>query len=414
MASVKDRRIQGLEMKKVYLDNAATTPILPQVLEAMLPFYSGICGNPSSIHRMGREARQAVEGSRGKIARLLGSHDSEIVFTSGGTEADNLAIKGVAYAMRKKGKHIITTTIEHHAVLNTCKCLESEGFEVTYLSVDPTGLVEPKSVEESIRRDTILISVMHANNEVGTIEPIRQIGQMTRERGISFHTDAVQTFGHIPTLVDELGVDLLSTSAHKLYGPKGVGALYIRHGTRIKPIIHGGRQEDGLRASTENVPGIVGFGKAAQIALDEMEEREKRVLRLRDRLSKRILDTIDYSRLNGHPKLRLPGNVNVALRYVEGESLVLGLDQEGICVSTGSACSSPELGASHVLQAMGLTHEDLHGSVRFSLGIQNTLEEIDFAIGVLNRVTEKLRRMSPLYGGVNNLRKPEVERSGEL
>lgn len=384
-------------MRRVYLDNASTTPLLAKVLDAMLPFLSSAYGNPSSIHWMGRQAREAVEDSRDKVAALLGSRASEVVFTSGGTEADNLAIKGTAYAMRHKGKHMISSAVEHHAVLNAFRNLEQEGFEVTYLPVDRAGMVDPGSVEKSMRSDTILISIMHANNEVGTIQPIEQIAEVAQERDICFHTDAVQTFGHIPTLVDELGVDLLSASAHKLYGPKGVGALYVRRTTKIRPILHGGGQEWGLRPSTENVPGIVGFGKASEIASARMEKREAGIRRLRDRLSRKLLGSIECSYLNGHEKLRLPGNLNLTVRYVEGESVVLGLDQHGVCVSTGSACSAPNHDPSHVLRAMGLPPEDLHSSIRLSLGAQNTRAEIDYAAEAMVEVVGKLRAMSPLY-----------------
>ena len=386
-------------MRIVYLDNASTTPVHPEVLEAMLPFLSPAYGNPSSIHRMGREAREAVENSRERIAALLGADGSEIVFTSGGTEADNLAIKGTAYAMRHKGKHMITSAVEHHAVLNAFKALEQEGFEVTYVPVDRAGMVDPASVEKSIRSDTILISIMHANNEVGTIQPIEQIAEIAQKKNIRLHTDAVQTFGHIPTLVDELGVDLLSVSAHKLYGPKGVGALYVRRTVEISPILHGGGQERGLRPSTENVPGIVGFAKASEIALAGMGEREAKVTRLRDRLLRGLLTSVESSYLNGHERLRLPGNVNLTIRYVEGESLVFALDQHGVCVSTGSACGSREHEPSHVLRAMGLPPEDLHSSVRLSLGTQNTRAEIDYAIEAMVEVVGRLRAMSPIYRG---------------
>lgn len=386
-------------MRRVYLDNASTTPVHAEVLEAMLPFLSSAYGNPSSIHCMGREAREAVESSRDNVAALLGSQSSEVVFTSGGTEADNLAIRGTAYAMRHRGRHMITSAVEHHAVLNTLKALEQEGFEVTCLPVDRAGMVDPGLVEKSVRADTILISIMHANNEVGTIQPIEQIAQVAQKSNVPFHTDAVQTFGHIPTLVRKLGVDLLSVSAHKLYGPKGVGALYVRRATEISPLLQGGGQEGGLRPSTENVPGIVGFGKASQIASAGMGEREARVKKLRDRLKRAILGSIERSYLNGHERLRLPGNLNVTIRHVEGESVVLSLDRRGVWVSTGSACSAPNHESSHVLRAMGLPPDDLHSSVRFSLGAQNTRAEVDYATEALIEVVEKLRSMSPLHKG---------------
>jgi cysteine desulfurase len=355
-------------MRRIYLDYAATTPTHPDVVKAMLPYFTDAFGNPSSIYSYGQEAKGVIEEARKKVADLIGARDEEIVFTSGGTEADNLAIKGVAYANELKGNHIITSTIEHHAVMETCKFLEARGFDVTYLPVDEFGMVAPGDVEKAITGKTILISVMHANNEMGTIEPIAEIGRIARKAEIYFHTDAVQTIGHIPVNVNELGVDLLSMSAHKLYGPKGVGALYVRKGTRLTPFMHGGEQERRQRASTENVPGIVGFGKAVELAQQEMSQEAEHITYLRDQLIKGLLERIDHVRLNGHPQKRLPSNVNVGVEYVEGESMVLNLDLEGICASTGSACSSSSLEPSHVLLAMGLPHELAHGSLRFSLG----------------------------------------------
>jgi len=366
-------------------------------LKAMTPYFVERFGNPSSLHSTGREAREAVERSRSDVARLLGSEDSEVVFTSGGTEADNLAIQGVAGALARRGKHIITSSVEHHAVLNTCRELESRGFEVTYLPVDSAGLVDPGAVERAIGEETILISIMHANNEVGTIEPIQEIGKIANDAGICFHTDAVQSFGHIPTKVDELGVDLLSISGHKLYGPKGIGALYVRKGTEIKPLIYGGGHEGGLRSSTENVPGIVGLGAACMVASREMKRRESELLRLRTKLTRGLLNEIDEVYLNGHPEKRLPGNVNVTIRFVEGESILLGLDRVGICVSTGSACSSPEGEPSHVLRAMGIPPEDLHSSIRLTLGAENTEEDVAYTIQATKGVVAGLREMSPLY-----------------
>ncbi len=383
-------------MKRIYLDYAATTPMHPEVMKAMIPYFTDAFGNPSSIHSYGQEAKGAIEEARVKVARLIGARNEEVVFTSGGTESDNFALKGVAFANKSKGNHIITSSIEHHAILETCKFLERRGFKVTYLPVDEYGLVNPSDVKKAITNRTILISVMHANNEVGTIEPIAEIGKITKEAGIYFHTDAVQAAGHIPLDVNELKVDLLSMSAHKLYGPKGVGALYIRIGTKLAPFMYGGEQERRRRASTENVPGIVGFGKAAEVAQQDMGEEAERLTYLRDRLIKGLLEHIDHVRLNGHPLIRLPNNVNVSVDYVEGESMVLNLDLEGICVSTGSACSSSSLEPSHVLLAMGLSHEQAHGSLRFTLGKWTTEEEIGRVLEVLPRIVAKLRSMSPL------------------
>jgi len=383
-------------MERIYLDYAATTPTHPEVVKAMLPYFTEVFGNPSSIYSHGQEAKGAIEEARVKVADLIGARDKEIVFTSGGTEADNFALKGVAFANESKGNHIITSSIEHHAVIATCKFLEKRGFNVTYLPVDEYGLVDLDEIRRAITSKTILISIMHANNEMGTIEPIAEIGKTAKEAGIYFHTDAVQTVGHIPVDVNELGIDLLSMSAHKLYGPKGVGALYIRKGTRLIPFIHGGEQERRRRASTENTPGIVGFGKAVELAQQGMSEEAERLRHLRDKLIKGLLERIDHIRLNGHPLIRLPNNVNVSVDYVEGESMVLNLDLEGICISTGSACSSSSLEPSHVLLALGLSHERAHGSLRFSLGKWTTGEEIDRVLEVLPRIVAKLRAMSPL------------------
>ena len=383
-------------MRRIYLDYAATTPTHPEVVKTMLPYFSEVSGNPSSIYSYGQEAKGAIEEARGKVADLIRAQSEEIVFTSGGTEADNFAIKGVAYAKEPKGNHIITSSIEHHAVIETCKFLERRGFRVTYLPVDEYGLVDPDDVRRAITDKTILISVMHANNEVGTIEPIAEIGRIAREAGIYFHTDAVQTVGHIPVNADELGADLLSMSAHKLYGPKGVGALYIRKGTKLIPFMHGGEQERRRRASTENVPGIVGFGRAVELAQQEMRQEAKRLAYLRDKLIKGLIEGIDHSRLNGHPLNRLPNNVNISIEFVEGESMLLNLDLEGICASTGSACSSSSLEPSHVLLALGLSPEQAHGSLRFSLGKWTTEEEIGRVLEVLPKIVAKLRAMSPL------------------
>jgi cysteine desulfurase len=384
-------------MKRIYLDYAATTPVHPEVLKAMLPYYSDAFGNPSSIYSFGLEARQAIETARTQIAQALGAKKEEIVFTGGGSEADNLAIKGVADADIRKGNHIITSVIEHHAVLETCKFLEKRGFQVTCLPVDKYGLVDPESVRNAITDKTILISIMHANNEIGTIQPIREIGKIARKARVRFHTDAVQTFGHIPLNVNDLNVDLLSVSAHKLYGPKGVGVLYIRKGTKVTSLIHGGEQESGRRAGTENVPGIVGLGKAIELAVINMPEETKRLMDLRNKLTDGILANIENTRLNGHPEQRLPNNVNISVDYIEGESTCLNLDLEGICISTGSACSSSDAEPSHVLLGMGLTHEQARSALRFTMGRLTTAEDIDRVLDVLPRSVARLRAISPLY-----------------
>jgi cysteine desulfurase len=384
-------------MGRIYLDYAATTPVHPDVLAAMLPYFTNTFGNPSAIHSYGQEARGAMEEARANVADLIGAHGEEIVFTSGGTEADNFALEGVAFASEGRGNHIITTSIEHHAVLETCHFLEKRGFNITYLPVDRYGMVDPVDVRKAITPKTILVSVMHANNEAGTIQPLAEIGRITREAGVYFHTDAVQTVGHIPVAVNELGVDLLSISAHKLYGPKGVGALYVRKGTRLVSFMHGGGQERGHRAGTENVPGIVGFGKAAELARQEMNEEAERLIRLRDKLIKGLLERIDHTHLNGHPVERLPNNVSVSVDFVEGESMLLNFDLEGICASTGSACSSGSLEASHVLLAMGLNHQQAHGSLRFTLGKWTTEDELKRVLDVLPGIVARLRAMSPLY-----------------
>jgi cysteine desulfurase len=371
-------------VRRIYLDYAATTPTDPEVVKAMLPYFTDAFGNPSSIYSYGQEGKGAIEEARVKIAHLIGARDEEIVFTSGGTEADNFALKGIAYTSEPKGNHIITSSIEHHAVLETGKFLERRGFEVTYLPIDKYGLVAPDDVKKAITDKTILISVMHANNEIGTIQPIAEIGKIAREAGIYFHTDAVQTTGHIPIDVNELGVDLLSMSAHKLYGPKGIGALYVRKGERRR------------RASTENVPGIVGFGQAVELAQQEMTGEAERLTHLRDRLINGLLEQIDHTHLNGHPLIRLPNNVNISVDFVEGESMLLNLDLEGICVSTGSACSSSSLEPSHVLLALGIPPEQAHSSLRFSLGRWTTPEEIERVLEVFPRIAAKLRAMSPL------------------
>ncbi|HYA02776.1 MAG TPA: cysteine desulfurase NifS [Syntrophobacteria bacterium] len=384
-------------MRRIYLDYAATTPTDPEVVKAMLPYFGDSFGNPSSAHSFGQEAREAIETARNKVASLLGANPAEIVFTGGGTESDNFAIKGIAYANRNRGNHIITSSIEHHAVTEPCHFLERQGFEVTVVPVDRDGRVDPDAVAKAITDRTILISIMHANNEIGTIQPIAAIGKIARERGTYLHTDAVQTFGHIPFTVDDLDVNLLSLSAHKLYGPKGVGALYIRKGTRIVPFMHGGEQESKRRASTHNVPGIVGLSRAVEVAKERMGEEIKTQTHLRDRLIRGILERIERSRLNGHPAERLPNNVNVSVEFVEGESMLLSLDMEGIACSTGSACSSGSLDPSHVLLAIGLSHQMAHGSLRFSLGRYTEEKDIDRVLEVLPSVVERLRSMSPLY-----------------
>ncbi len=383
-------------MKPIYLDYAATTPVHPDVLAAMAPYHTDIFGNPSTVYSYGQEAKSAVAKARARIAGLIGARDEEIVFTSGGTEADNFVIKGMAFAREGRGNHIITTAIEHHAVLETVKFLEKMGFEVTYLPVDEYGLVDPDDVRRAITPRTILISVMHANNEIGTLEPIADIGRVAREAGICFHVDAVQTVGHIPVAVNELGVDLLSMSAHKLYGPKGVGALYVRKGTNPVSFMHGGKQEGKRRAGTENVPGIVGFGRAAELAGQEMGGEAERLTGLRDRLIAGLLERIDHARLNGHPILRLPNNVNLSVDFIEGESMLLNLDLEGICAATGSACSSGSLEASHVLLAIGLPSLQAQGSLRFTLGKWTNEAEIDRVLEVLPGIVARLRAMSPL------------------
>jgi len=383
--------------RKIYLDYAATTPTDPEVVKAMLPYFTERFGNPSSIHSFGQESKAAVEEAREKIANLIGAKPEEIIFTSGGTESDNSVLKGIAYANQNKGNHIITASIEHHAIIEPCKFLKKNGFKVSYLSVDKDGLVNPEDVKRAITDKTILISVMHANNEIGTIEPIAEIGRIAHEQEIYFHTDAVQNVGHLPINVDNLNVDLLSISGHKLYGPKGVGAFYVRKGTRTVSFMHGGEQERRRRASTENVPGIVGFGKAVEIAEKKMHKEAKELTILRDKLIKGIFEKIDNVHLNGHPVRRLPNNVNVSVEFVEGESILLNLDMEGIAASTGSACNSSSLEASHVLLALGLSHELAHGSLRFTLGRYTKEEDIDFVLEVLPRIIAKLRFMSPLY-----------------
>ncbi|TKJ45456.1 cysteine desulfurase NifS [Candidatus Aerophobetes bacterium Ae_b3b] len=386
-------------MKRIYLDHNATTPLHPEVLEAMLPYYKEAFGNPSTIYSFGQETRKATDEARETVANLIGASPEEIIFTSGGTEADNLALKGVTAALEKKGKHIVASSIEHHAVLSTLKYLEKRGYKVSFLPVDEHGWLDPGEVEEAITSQTVLISVMHANNEVGTIEPISEIGEIAQKAGIYLHTDAVQTIGKIKVNVDDLKVDLLSLSAHKFYGPKGVGALYVRKGTRIYPLLHGGYQERRRRAGTENVAGIVGLGKAAEIAPKEMVQQSRRESNLRDRLEKMIRENINHCQLNGHPTQRLPNTLNISFEFIEGESLILNLDLKGIAASTGSACTSGSLESSHVLMAMGVAPEIAQGSIRFSLGRDNRKEDIDYTVENLVEIVTRLREMSPLFAG---------------
>ncbi|NLW40636.1 MAG: cysteine desulfurase NifS [Tissierellia bacterium] len=390
--------------KYVYMDNSATTPVKEEVLKEMLPYFTSKYGNPSSVYSLGNESKNAIEIAREKVAKALNAKPNEIFFTAGGSEADNWAIKGVAYANKGKGNHIITSKIEHHGILHTCKYLEKHGFNVTYLDVDEYGLVDLQQLEEAITDDTILITIMFANNEIGTIQPIKEIGKIAKDKGVLFHTDAVQAVGHVKIDVDDLNIDLLSLSAHKFYGPKGVGALYVRRGVKIDPLISGGGQEGNRRAGTENVPGIVGMGKAIELAYEDLEEKNARLIKLRDSLIQKIFDNIDYVRLNGHPTKRLPGNVNVCFEFIEGESLLLSLDMEGIAASSGSACTSGTLEPSHVLLAIGLPHEIAHGSLRLSLGDFNTEEEVDYVVEKLVEIVARLRAMSPLYEDVKEVK----------
>lgn len=385
-------------MKRIYLDHAATTPLDPRVLEAMLPYFTEFFGNPSSIHSYGRDTRKVIEEARGTIAREIGAAEPrEIIFTGSGSESDNLALRGIASAYRSRGNHIITSAIEHHAVYDTCKALEKQGFEVTLIPVNSVGLVDPDDVIKALTERTILVSIMHANNEVGTIQPIAAIGRLLKERKVLFHTDAVQTVGAIPVNVNELSVDLLSMAAHKFYGPKGVGALYVRKGVKLDPLIYGGAQERNRRAGTENIAGIVGMAKALSLANANLEEDQKRITALRDYLIDSVLNNFEYVRLNGDRNARLPGNVNFSFEFIEGESLLLNLDLKGIAASSGSACTSGSLEPSHVLLAMGICHEIAHGSLRLTLGKSTTKEEIDYLLGVLPEIVAKLRAMSPLY-----------------
>ncbi|MCI8549676.1 MAG: cysteine desulfurase NifS [Lachnospiraceae bacterium] len=386
-----------MEQQLIYLDNAATTKVNPKVLEAMLPYFSEKFGNPSAVYGFASANKQAITEARENIAEILGAKTEEIYFTAGGSESDNWALKAAAEAYESKGKHIITTKIEHHAILHTCDYLESRGFEITYLDVDEAGVVDMEQLKGAIRPDTILISIMFANNEIGTIEPIADIGKLAKENGILFHTDAVQAFGHVPIKVDEMGIDMLSASGHKLNGPKGIGFLYIRKGVKIRSFVHGGAQERKRRAGTENVPGIIGIGVAAKLCEETMEERSAREKKLRDHLIDRVMKEIPYTRLNGHRTSRLPNNANFSFQFVEGESMLIMLDMAGICASSGSACTSGSLDPSHVLLAIGLPHEIAHGSLRLTLGEDTTLEQIDYVVDKLKEIVEKLRSMSPLY-----------------
>lgn len=384
--------------KLVYLDNAATTRTAPEVVEAMLPYFSEFYGNPSSVYDFAGKSKEAVSNARGQIAEVLGAKKEDIYFTAGGSEADNWALKAAFEAYQTKGNHIITTKIEHHAILHTCEYLEKQrGARITYLDVDENGIVRLEDLEKAITPETILISIMFANNEIGSIQPIREIGMIAREHGILFHTDAVQAFGQIPINVDECCIDMLSSSGHKINGPKGIGFLYIRKGVKIRSFVHGGAQERKRRAGTENVPGIVGYGAAAKRAADTMAERAERESKLRDYLIHRITTEIPYVKLNGHTEKRLPNNVNVSFRFVEGESLLLMLDSYGICGSSGSACTSGSLDPSHVLLAIGLPHEIAHGSLRLTLGEDTTKEDLDYTVDKLKEIVKNLRNMSPLY-----------------
>lgn len=389
-------------MDRIYLDYAATSPVLPEVLDAMLPFFMSCFGNPSGIHENGRETRKAVEQARREVAETLGAESREIVFTSGGSESDNLAIEGTAFALREKGNHIITSQIEHHAVLNTCRWLEKQGFRVTYLPVDASGLVDPDSVRDAIGNDTVLVSIMTANNEIGTVEPVPEIGEICREKGVLFHTDAVQAIGMMNIHAAEINADLISLSAHKFHGPKGTGALYIRKGTKLESLIHGGAQERGLRAGTENVPGIVGMGKAITVAAKEREENQQRIRELRDQMIRIVLERIPGSQLNGHPEKRLANNCHFSFAGIESEALLLRLDLAGISVSGGSACTSGSMEPSHVLQAIGLKDEMLKSGIRMTMGRETTREEIEKTAEKMSEIIADLRQMS--HSSIKHLR----------
>lgn len=383
--------------KMIYLDNAATTKTRPEVVEAMLPYFTESYGNPSSVYTFSAKSKEAVTKAREIIADSLGVKSNEIYFTAGGSEADNWALVAAAEAYEAKGKHIITSKIEHHAILHTCEYLEKRGYEVTYLDVDENGVVKLDELKKAIRPDTILISIMFANNEIGTIEPIKEIGAIAKEHGILFHTDAVQAYGHVPISADEYNIDMLSASGHKINGPKGIGFLYIRKGVKIRSFIHGGAQERRRRAGTENVPGIVGFGKAVQLAMDEMEERTKKEVEMREYLMEKVLREVPFTRINGSRTSRLPNNINFAFQFIEGESLLIKLDMAGICGSSGSACTSGSLDPSHVLLVIGLPHEIAHGSLRLTLSEENTMEEMDITADKIKEIVAYLRELSPLY-----------------
>ncbi len=388
--------------KRIYMDYSATTPMKKEVLDAMMPYFSETYGNPSSVHSFGREAKNAINNSRETVAKALGAKREEIYFTAGGTESDNWAIKGIAKSMKHKGNHIITTKIEHHAVLHTCETLAKEGYEITYLDVDADGLISLDDLKSAIKDTTILISIMFINNEIGTMQPIKEIGAIAKERGVLFHTDAVQAFGNTPINVDELGIDMLAVSSHKIYGPKGIGAMYIRKGIRIGPFIDGGAQERKRRAGTENVPAIVGFAKAVELAMEGLDAHIEKLTGLRDRLRDGIMSKIPYAKYNGHPTQRHPGNVNICFEFIEGESLLLSLDLVGVAASSGSACTSGSLDPSHVLMAIGLTHEIAHGSLRLTVGDFTTEEDVDYVAEQLVGIVDRLRQMSPLYEAVEN------------
>jgi len=383
-------------VKRIYMDHGATTKPDPEVVNAMLPYYNEFFGNASSLHSTGQDAAKVLNRSREFVADFIGARSDEIIFTSGGTESDNLALKGIAYHKKNAGKHIITSIIEHPAILNTCKYLGETGFNITYVPVDDQGVVNPEDVAAAITDDTILISIMHANNEIGTIQPIKEISKIAHEHDILMHTDAVQSVGKIPVNVDDLGVDMLSISGHKIYGPKGVGALYVRKGTRLQSLVQGGAHEFGKRAGTENIPGIVGFAKAIELADQRLSEDEKHLINLRDTMIKKLLDSIPYSYLNGHPTQRLPNNVHIRFNFVEGESLLMMLNIKGVDVSTGSACSSKSLEPSHVLMALGISPEEIHGSLRITMGRENTMDEVDYVVENLIEILKKLRAMSPI------------------
>ena len=391
-----------MEDRTVYLDHAATTYVKPEVFEDMKPYFSEHFGNASSIYSLGRDSKKAVEESREKVAKAIGAEPKEVYFTGSGSEADNWALKGIAAAYKKKGNHIITSAIEHPAIMGSCKYLEGEGFEITYIPVDSDGLVSPEQIRNAIKENTILISIMFANNEIGTIQPIKEIGAIAKEKGVLFHTDAVQAVGNVNIDVKDLNVDLLSLSGHKFYGPKGIGALYIKKGVKISSFIHGGQQERGKRASTENVPGIIGLGRAIELATENLDEYNKKLIELREKTIEGLFAKVPYIKLNGHRHNRLPGNVNISFEFIEGESLLLMLDMKGIYGSSGSACSSGSLDPSHVLLAIGLPHEIAHGSLRLTFGDENTQEDVDYILEVIPQMVTKLRDMSPLWETVKD------------